>query len=180
VHIPTSFKLIILKKNEDLGHKNYIHFVAYNNKHRLYFVILKSKVFFDIELYSLVIHSKKIDVNKNFYEKYFSKFLKLIEKYVFLKIKFKGKGFRIKIFRKLKIIKFYFGRSHITFFKFRKLKIKKVTKYKFLLKSLNPLKFKQICTKVIKIKPMNVFTLRGLRISKQIIYKRKGKKGSYI
>lgn len=34
--------------------------------------------------------------------------------------------------------------------------------------------------RITKIKPINVYTLRGIRLSKQIIRKRKGKKSSYI
>ena len=37
-----------------------------------------------------------------------------------------------------------------------------------------------ISKKIIKIKKLNFYTLRGLRLSKQIIFKRKGKKGTHI
>jgi ribosomal protein L6P/L9E len=106
--------------------------------------------------------------------------MKTFENYFFLKIKFKGKGFKIKFNKKLKLIKFYFGRSHITFFKLKKIKLKKITKYKFLLKNLNFNKLKKKASEITYIKPVNVYTLRGIRLSRQHISKRKGKKSSYI
>jgi hypothetical protein len=77
-------------------------------------------------------------------------------------------------------MKFYFGRSHITIFKFKKIQIKKSGKYKFILKNLNPKSLKITALNVVNIKPINVYTLRGLRLSRQLVFKRKGKKGSYI
>ncbi len=68
----------------------------------------------------------------------------------------------------------------MTFFKLKKIKLKKITKYKFILKNLNFTKLKTNASKITKIKPINVYTLRGIRLAKQIIRKRKGKKSSYI
>lgn len=109
-----------------------------------------------------------------------NRYLKSFEIYFFIKIKFKGKGFKIKFKKKIKLIKFYFGRSHITFYKLKKIKIKKINKYKFLLRSFCLSKLKQVASNITNIKPVNVYTLRGIRISRQFIYKRKGKKSSYI
>ena len=68
----------------------------------------------------------------------------------------------------------------MTFFKLKKIKLKKVTKYKFLLRSFNFNKLKKKAIEITKIKPVNIYTLRGIRVSRQIIKKRKGKKSSYI
>ena len=72
------------------------------------------------------------------------------------------------------------GKSHLTIIKFNKINIKKVGKYKFIIKNLNVIKIKQEIKKITKIKKINFFTLRGLRVSRQIVFKRKGKKSSYI
>jgi ribosomal protein L6P/L9E len=68
----------------------------------------------------------------------------------------------------------------MTLYKFRKIQIKKSGKYKFILKGLNQYNLKNTALNITKIKPINVYTLRGLRISRQLVFKRKGKKGSYI
>lgn len=100
--------------------------------------------------------------------------------YIFNKIKFKGKGYKI-IYNKIKKnIKFFFNTSHLNIIIFKKLIIKKNLKNKFILinKKKNSNNF--IVNKIVKIRNINIFTLRGLRKSKQIILKRKGKKSSYI
>ena len=46
--------------------------------------------------------------------------------------------------------------------------------------SLNKNVLTQTIKNIVNIKNINYYTLRGLRLSRQIIYKRKGKKGTYI
>lgn len=99
--------------------------------------------------------------------------------YFFQKIKFKGKGFRLKIKKNKKICKFLFGHSHTMLVYIRNLKITKCSKYKFILKSVNNMFLKISVRKVLDIKPVNWYTNRGIRAGRQIILKRKGKKGSY-
>jgi len=176
INIPVSFNIILLenkKNNKDLT------IILYNKLYSITLVIDKKKIKIDLESYSIKINTN-INYNNNLNFKQINKFFKTFEFYFFIKIKFKGKGFKIKFNKKLKIIKFYFGKSHITLFKLRKIKLKKITKYKFILKNLNFMKLKTNATKITKIKPINVYTLRGIRLSKQIIRKRKGKKSSYI
>lgn len=177
VHIPTSFDLIFLKKKNN----NNLTIILYN-KNISITLACNNTVKLDLESYCIKIKKNKNDnifnLNYNFNE--VNKYLKTFELYFFIKIKFKGKGFKIKFNKKLKLIKFYFGRSHITFVKLKKIKLKKITKYKFLLKSLNLAKLKKNSSKITYIKPVNLYTLRGIRMSRQLIRKRKGKKSSYM
>lgn len=176
MHIPITFNIIVY---ENKNNKNDLTIILYNSIYSITILNIKKKIRIDLESYSIQIN-KTNDEKNNLYFKQTDKFLKTFEFYFFIKIKFKGKGFKIKFNKKLKIIKFYFGRSHITVFKLKKIKLKKVTKYKFILKSLNLWKLKTNSIKITKIKPINVYTLRGIRLSKQSISKRKGKKSSYI
>lgn len=178
VHIPVSFDLIFLKKKNN---HNELTIILYNKNIS---ITLACNDSFKLDLESYCIKIKK-DINKtrldlNYSFNRVNKYLKTFEIYFFIKIKFKGKGFKIKFNKKLKLIKFYFGRSHITFVKLKKIKLKKITKYKFLLKSLNLAKLKKNSSKITYIKPVNLYTLRGIRISRQFIKKRKGKKSSYM
>ncbi len=111
---------------------------------------------------------------------FFQKKMFSFEYFFFKKIKFKGKGFRLRIKKKKKVIKFFFGHSHINMLFLKNVILKKTNKYKFILKSTNTEKLNIIVKKILKIKPINVFTNRGIRCTRQKIYKRKGKKGSYI
>jgi len=176
INIPISFNIIILENKKN---NNDLTIILYNKLYSITLVNAKKKIKIDLESYSIKIDTN-INWNNNLNFKQINKFFKTFELYFFIKIKFKGKGFKIKFNKKLKIIKFFFGRSHITIFKLKKIKLKKITKYKFILKNLNFVKLKTNAMKITKIKPLNVYTLRGLRLAKQIIQKRKGKKSSYI
>lgn len=177
LYIPTNFDVIFLKNKI----KNNLTIILYNNNFSITLSHDLKKLKFDLESYCLIFEKNldnKFNLSYSFNE--VNKYLKTFEIYFFVKIKFKGKGFKIKFNKKLKLIKFYFGRSHITFFKLKKIKLKKITKYKFLLKSLNITKLKKSASKITYIKPVNLYTLRGIRVSRQFISKRKGKKSSYM
>lgn len=100
----------------------------------------------------------------------------------FNKIKFKGKGFRVRFKKKTNILKFTFGHSHINyiFINNKKTKIKRLGKYKYLIKSKEIIKMNNLLKKICSIKPTNMYTKRGIRLGRQIIYKRKGKKSTYV
>jgi len=177
LNLPPYINIVILKKQNQCTYAylyNYTNYMclSLNNEKNLYK--------YDSETNSFNI--MKLMPNKNiiFNINYFNKFLKSLNIYFFFKLKFKGKGYRIRFYKKNKIVKFYFGKSHITFFFFKKLILKKINKYKFIIKSLNYESLKNTAVNVSNIKPINKYTLRGLRISRQKIFKRKGKKGSYI
>ena len=178
LYIPVSFDLIFLKNKND----NIITIILYNKEFTITFISNKNKFILDLEFYCLKfkrdVDNKHINYNLNFKE--INKYLKTFEIYFFIKIKFKGKGFKIKFNKKLKLIKFFFGRSHITYYVLKKIKLKKITKYKFILKSLNLSKLRKKASDITYIKPVNLYTLRGIRISRQTIKKRKGKKSSYM
>ncbi len=176
INIPKNMKIIIWKKS----YNNYVKIILNSDKKK--FIVLynnndviidkwSNSIFFlnNIQRYT----NLKIENKINF-------FFKSLNSYFYSKIKFKGKGFRIKFFKKIKLIKFFFGKSHKTFLYLKKVNKKKINKYKFIIYNLNYKKLNLISKLICKIKKLNFYTLRGLRISRQIIHKRKGKKGTYI
>ena len=84
--------------------------------------------------------------------------------------------------KNLKILKFTFGHSHINylFINEKTTKVKRLGKYKYIFKNKDFTKMNLFLKKVCKIKSINMYTKRGIRRGKQIIYKRKGKKSTYI
>ena len=100
------------------------------------------------------------------------------EHYFFQKIKFKGKGYRIR--KKGKMIKFFFYFSHLNVIKIFGCKLKKIGKYKFILLATDYEFLKKTALKVANIRNTNLFTKRGLRLAKQTIHKRQGKKNAYV
>jgi len=101
--------------------------------------------------------------------------------YMFLpywsKISFRGKGFRVRKFRSIRKFTFNFGRSHwtrliITTKNAYSIKIKRQL-YVFLIHSRNI--FYPLCTAIRRVRPINRYTQRGLRLRHQFIKKRFGK-----
>ena len=104
----------------------------------------------------------------------------IISKYIqqfyfcnFTKIKFTGKGYKIKKNNKKSII-LLFNRAHITIMWWNNIIVKRLKKYKIYIKYTN--KTRKIVELLLNIRPINIFTKKGLRKSRQILFKKKGKK----
>ena len=54
-------------------------------------------------------------------------------------------------------------------------KVKRLGKYKYIFKNKNITKMNLFLNKICQIKPINIYTKRGIRKGRQIIFKRKGK-----
>ena len=98
--------------------------------------------------------------------------------YINYKIFFLGKTFRFLI--KNKKINFFFNRSHITIIFFKNFcKIKKIKKNKFIIYFLNYIDIGVFKKYIKKIRLVNIFTKRGIRLSKSFFFKKKGKISTY-
>jgi len=174
IFIPTIFKLCVIKSN------NIIKIIAFNEEKTIktYINNIINSLQIDAENNMLNInHVGVIDTNK--WSNVLNNLLFAFNHYFFKKIKFKGKGFRLKIKKQKKICKFLFGHSHTMLTYIKNIKIQKCTKYKFNLKSVNKINLQLLISNIIGVRPNNVYTNRGIREGRQIIFRRKGKKGSY-
>ena len=127
INIPKNIKIVVWK-NEN----NYKIMLLSDHKIiKLFFS--KNSIKIDKWSNSIVVYKNNESITAELIKKKMDNFLKSLSVYFFTKIKFKGKGFRIKFFKKIKLIKFYFGRSHKTFVILKGLLKKKISKYKFLL-----------------------------------------------
>lgn len=168
------FKNIIFKNN------NNITIFSYNNNKKIKLNFNENQLHYDLEINALKINLKKPSLILKKSVNLLNKILFGFEDYFFKKIKFKGKGFRLKIKKKKKAIKFSFGHSHLNMLFLKSIKLKKSGKYKFVIKNSFLEQLNKISKKICLIKPTNVFTNRGIRQHRQIIFKRKGKKSSYM
>ena len=91
------------------------------------------------------------------------------------KIKFLGKGYKIKKISKLSV-DFVFNRSHKTIIFFKNNFFKKIKKKKIHIKYTGYDLHNKIQQLTLGIRGVSHYTRRGLRISRQIIYKRRGKR----
>lgn len=178
LNIPINFNFLIIK-NKYILNKSKNKIIIYDNN-ILFRLFLENNLKLNNNLNYFEYNNKYL--NKFFYiqNNFLYKFLKKFNKYFFFKIKFKGKGYKLRFYKK-KII-FYFGKSHKSIVIYKNTMLKKIlkNKYKFLLLNNNITNLKKICNITINIKKINNFTNRGLRLNKQIIIKRKGRKGSFI
>lgn len=176
IYLPIFFNFLCLKtKNEKT-----VHIFVYNNIIFLKLKINTKNLYLDKETNNIKLFFNGCDNNIVYMNNTINKFLKNLYSYHYLKIKFKGKGYKIKLLRKKKMIQFFFGVSHIKVTFLKNLILKKLSKYKFLIKSNNIHALKKISNKIINVRKINPYTLRGLRLSKMVIVKRKGKKGVWI
>lgn len=105
----------------------------------------------------------------------FSFFFKLF----FVKLKFTGKGYKFAISSR-KTLTFNFGFSHrYYFYNFQTIPLR-LTKTKFLLFGLNFFHLRLKAFEFYFIKPLNIYTLRGVRFSRQIVFKKIGKLSLYF
>lgn len=98
------------------------------------------------------------------------------------KINFRGKGFRVRKFRKLKKITFNFGRSHWTKLRFLKnnYNLIKIKRQIYVLTVYRKTFYQKLSSQLRLIKPINHYTKRGLRLKRQYIKKRFGKVSQVI
>lgn len=111
----------------------------------------------------------------NIYLNYFYSF----NFFFFRKFKFIGKGYKIKKAKNKKSFKMFFGYSHKIFLVYGGLQLRKLTKYKLFLITNTRLKEKITSPIIQHIRKLNLFTKRGLRATRQIVFKRPGKKSTY-
>lgn len=99
--------------------------------------------------------------------------------FYYRKLKFTGKGYKIKKSKLKKSFKLYFGRSHTQYLFSGGLRFKKLSKYRLFLLSNNKKRLNRIMTLTLKTRPLNRYTKRGLRCTRQFVLKRPGKKSTY-
>lgn len=99
-------------------------------------------------------------------------------KIFFRKLKFRGKGYYIYKNNR-NTIAMQFGYSHrVRLYSFFII-VKFITKTSILLFGINKLNIYKKSYELFNFKPMNIFTGRGMRFTRQIVYKKIGKVSSY-
>ena len=96
----------------------------------------------------------------------------------FATIKFKGKGYYIYK-NSRNVITPQFGYSHRLYLYAFYVNVKFLTKTSLLLFGVNYTHINFLSKKIYNWRPVNIFTNRGVRFSKQIIYKKSGKVSTY-
>lgn len=166
-----NLNFIFLKKNL------YKYILIFNKKKNIY---IKYKLNNEIQMcyiknLNCIIIKINYFNNLNVINILLNKQIKSLDYYFQQKIQFFGKGFKIKKLKK-NILNLFFNKSHLMFIKWNKIFIKKIKKTKIILQSTNYNSIRLNSFNLIKHKYLNTFTKKGLRLSRQLIYKKVGKK----
>jgi len=112
------------------------------------------------------------------YRGWLKKIIKCIYNFIFLKMRYKGKHYRW--YRKKKGIVLRFGHSHLVLqTKKNFVFLKKRGKIKLLFFGTNFYLMRTFLTKLTCWCPINVYTARGIRFSKQMLMRKEGKVSIY-
>jgi hypothetical protein len=178
LYIPSCFYINILQNNKNNLKGYYLY--LYNTNYYIIFHLLqqyelniKKNIFINKHTNTILLNSffndaKLKTLNTNLYYFLFS-----IEYVFYKKLKFTGKGFKIK--KKKNNIILYFNTAHINLLILKNNITQKLAKNKYIiLKSNN---YHNYCDSYLfkSVKLNNIFTKRGLRFTRQIIFKKKGK-----
>lgn len=176
LHIPNRYNSIVFKKKD----ANMI--VLYNKFKKIKLPLNKNK-----ETWSFDSENKSIVGIGNSINYQWGKIMNLINHKMFIfecmffeKINFKGKGFKLTSKKKTNYLHFLFGHSHMKVIFLKKIKMKRLSKYKYIFWSKIKNKLHRSVKLISNVRPLNIFTKRGLRCSRQIVFKRKGKKSTYV
>jgi hypothetical protein len=152
--------------------KNLIYLYIYNHNYYCLIKISTKEIKFNLKnenTFELLYNKPQMfDISQ--------KIVKFIKQFCiceFSKIKFTGKGYKIKK-NTTNNIQLLFNRAHITNIWYKNITILKLKKYKMYVNYTN---FNEkILNTILSVRPVNIFTKKGLRSARQILLKKKGKK----
>ena len=110
--------------------------------------------------------------------KFISSALLLFNRPFFLKIKFKGKGYYMYKTDRNTIAP-QFGYAHRVYVYAHSTSVKFLSKTKVIIFGLSSFDISSVSHSLKQVKPINIFTGRGIRFARQVIYKKTGKVSSY-
>lgn len=175
--LPTDWSFLILKKN------NFLNLYCCYLYSRVYFYLLPVLTNFLTLKYDQKINyiSLQYYFKNNFYNLfwiYFKTIFYSFSKIFFKKLKFKGKGYYIYKNNR-NTIALQFGYSHRVYLYSFFIMVKFITKTIILMFGINNFNIINRSRGLFKLKPINVFTGRGIRFTRQIVYRKVGKISSY-
>lgn len=174
IHVPFKWSVLILQRPSNY----YLYFYTQN-----YFICTPIPNFFsnltwDINTSTLQFYNIKEKNFTNLYLNLFYKLLSLMNNPSFLKLKFKGKGYYIyKNLRNTITPQFGFSHRHYVYAPFIKVNFR--TKTSIILFGLSTTDIIRTGNEIRNLRYINIFTNRGVRFNRQIIYKKAGKVSSY-
>lgn len=176
-YIPSTWNFLLLKKKDNL---NSLYFYLYSENYFFSLPLIKKFLTFryDSQTNSLIF---QFFYKNNFYSLFWN-FFKIIfysfSRIFFKKLKFKGKGYYIYKNNR-NTIALQFGYSHLLYLYSFFITVKFLTKTTILMFGINNKDLLFNSNYLYNIKKINIFTGKGIRFSRQILYRKTGKVSSY-
>lgn len=176
VYVPSFWKLMILTNLT--YQKQHVYLYSKTYFFRLPIPNYGHKTIFDKNSSLLKFNSIFINTYSKLFFKNVNNFLTLFTIPIFKKIKFKGKGYYIyKNYRNT--VTPQFGHSHRIYIYSFFTPIKFLSKTSILIFGINKNDILNTAKNIKLQRPINIFTGRGVRFAKQLVYKKAGKVSTY-
>ena len=176
LYLPFNWNFILLQKKN----LNLLNLYLYSSNY--FFILPFFKKFMSFKYDSLTNTIFLVFFFKNNFYSLFWGYFKIVfssfYKFFFKKLKFKGKGYYI--YKNVRnTIALQFGYSHLFYLYSFFVTVKFITKTTILMFGTN---YNDILSKsysLLNVKSINIFTGKGIRFSRQIVYRKTGKVSSY-
>jgi hypothetical protein len=178
VQLPLGFNFVLLTRKEKdtrpcvvyLYDNTYYATLSFSqNLRAFYYSKDTSSFFFDTSSFSYVYRS---------HFKLVTTLLSKVTRPLFLKIRFRGKGYYMYKNRRNTIAP-QMGYAHRVYVYASAVSVKFLSKTKILLFGFKPSDLFNVGYGLLAVRPMNIFTGRGVRFARQIVYRKTGKISSY-
>jgi len=170
--IPFNINYSLIKKNNN---SNLLYF--YNENYYFSINLINKNIFINNSTNTVKLLDTKFNHLNKLSNCELKKFLFSWDNIFFNKIKFTGKGFKFK--KKETNLFLFFNRAHKCFFIGTNIILIRLSKNKVIILK-NNIKHLMYDSKIIReVRSNNIFTKRGLRFSKQIIFKKRGKTATH-
>lgn len=178
LYIPAGWKFILLSR--PLYTSSQLNVYAYTNLHFLNFTIPYHARTLKYDFQTSAFHFNHTGFSYC-YRAYLSQLVELVSrlnKPFFIKIRFKGKGYYM--YKNLRnTIAPQFGYAHRVYVYAQATSVKFLSKTKIILFGLSKTDTLLASYQLKRVKPVNIFTGRGVRFARQILYRKTGKVSSY-
>lgn len=176
--IPASWGLLVLRKVEQP--RSSTRFYLFNTSYFINFSCMEnlSLLYYDTQTRTLVLHHP---IPSQSHKPYLNALTSLLRRFslpFFLKIRFKGKGYYMYKSSRNTIAP-QFGYAHRVYVYAHATSVKFLSKTKIVLFGLSKNDVLKASYGIKATKPINIFTGRGVRFARQIIYRKTGKVSSY-
>ncbi len=176
LYLPFNWNFILLKKkNKTLSYlylysQNYFFILPFLTK----FLLLKYDQQTNCFSFNFFFRNNFYSIFWNYFKLIFYSFSRIF----FKKLKFKGKGYYI--YKNIRnTVAMQFGYSHLMYLYCFFINVKFLSKTSVLMFGINIKDIFSTSYSFFNIKKINIFTSKGIRFAKQIVYKKTGKVSSY-